>query len=275
MLTLDEVCPTGFSARALVRVSLLVVALWASGCRCPSFSRMIVTDPDGVATSTDITNLSRAIAHFERWSGWRTVCVPELQVRPELREGAVIGLYQGPHQPIQIASMAGHDTAIHEMCHAADERLGWVSRENPELFPVSHVDSVIYRTRGSQIRESFARTCESGPQGRSLMRAIEERCGVPLEHPGHQLVLDMVFEEARPELEPARLSELSVRDLRVDHIVGRDSQLVDVASGGRLLWIVLRDPDPLREAGNPTDRFAREQWRVVGISPESGVVESS
>lgn len=37
--------------------------------------------------------------------------------------------------------------------------------------------------------------------------------------------------------------------------------------------MVLREPDPLREDGNPTDRFAREQWRLVGISPQLGVVE--
>jgi len=233
---------------------------------------MIVTDPDGVATSTDFAQFSRAIAHFERWTGWRTVCVPELQVRPELREGAIIGLYQGPHQPIQLASLSGHDTAVHEMCHAADDRLGWLSHEHPELFPVTHIDSVTYSTRRAQIRESFARTCEQGPEGMALMRAVEQICGVPLEHPGHQLVVDLVYEQAQPVSRAADVNALGVSDLGVEHLIG-DGRLLDVASGGRLLWLVVRDPTPLREAGNPTDRLVREQWRLVGLRPDTGMVE--
>jgi len=234
---------------------------------------MIVTDPDEVASLFDVAEFSQAIAHFEQWSGWRTVCVPELQVRSELREGAIIGLYQGAHQPIQLATGSGHDTAVHEMCHAADDRLGWLSHDHPDLFPVTHIDSVTYASRLSQVRESFARTCETGPSGLSLMRGVEERCGVPLEHPGHQLVVDLVYEGAKPVSAAANIRTLGQRDIGVEHLVGAEGQVRDVASGGRLLWLVVEDLPPLRDAGNPTDHLNLVKWRLLGIAPETGVLE--
>lgn len=233
---------------------------------------MIVTDPLDIALASDVRQFSRAIADFERWTGWRTVCVPELQVQPELREGAVIGLYQGPQQPILLATGSGHDTAIHEMCHAADERLSWPSMENRELYPVTHIDPVTYSTRDAQVRESFARVCEAGPEGLALVRALERRCGVPLEHPGYALVLDEVYASTQPVRIPAELGTLEQEDVGIDAFVG-EGTLVDVGSGGRLIWLVVRDPDPLLEAGNPTDRLTRQVWRVVGWSPESRQVE--
>lgn len=235
---------------------------------------MAVTNPELAATSRDLYQFSKAIANFERWSGWNTVCVPELQVQPELREGRIVGLYQGPLQPILLASGSGHNTAIHEMCHAADQQLGWVSQGNPELYPVTHIDPVTYSTRDAQVRESFARTCEAGPDGLALVRAIEATCGVPLEHPGYALVLDEVFEDVSPVRAPATLRTLVQEDVGVDAIVG-DGTLVDVASGAQLIWFVIRDRDPLLEAGNPTDYLSRTLWRVVGWSPSTRQVVSS
>ena len=233
---------------------------------------MRITNPERVATADDLYAFSRAITLFERWTGWNTVCVPELQVRSQLRQGEVIGLYQGPHNPILLATGAGEHTAIHEMCHAADQQLGWVSDEHPELYPATHIDHVTYASRASQVHESFARTCEAGPEGLGLVRAIEQRCGVPLEHPGYTLVLDQIYEAAAPVRRAAELRTLHQEDVGFDAIIG-DGTLEDVASGGRLIWMVIRDPDPLLERGDPTDWLTRQMWRVVGWSPDTRQIE--
>ncbi len=230
---------------------------------------MRVTDPDGVGTNVDMARFSNAIVEFEAWTGWRTVCVPELQVRPELNGGAVVGLYQGPHEAIQLVSGIGADVAIHEMCHAADQRLGWPSMDNPALFPVTHVDPVNYTSRDSQVRESFARACEAGPEGLSLVRAMGERCGFPIEHPGYTLVLNEVYGKAKVSRTPARLDVLDQHDVGIDGLVG-SSTLLDVASGQSLVWLALKEPTPLRENNDATDILEREAWRVVGFDPMTG-----
>jgi hypothetical protein len=227
---------------------------------------MTVTNPDGAAAVVDLYEASRGIARFERWTGWRTVCVPEVQIRREILEGQAAGLYQGPMNPILVVPEAGESTTVHEMCHAADQRLGWLSDDHPELFPVTHIEPVLYRSRSSQIHESFARACEAGPEGLGLVRAVESRCGVPLEHPGYSLVLEQVYEAAVSTARPAELRTLQTEEISVDAIIGGGT-LLDVASGGRLIWMVIRDPDPLLEAGDLTDQFTRQVWRVVGWSP--------
>ncbi len=266
----------GVRRRCVLRVrsfqTAILVAALATGCACPRFSDMVVTNPEGVASSNDLYEFSKAITEFEHWTGWRTVCVPELQVRSELRDGRVVGLYQGPAQPILLAAGSGNSTAIHEMCHAADQRLGWVSDENPDLFPVTHIDYLNYTSRSSQVHESFARACEAGPDGLGLVRALEPLCGIPLEHPGYTMVLDLVYEDATPVRKPASLGTLELADFGIDAVVG-DGVLLDVASGGRLIWMVVRDPDPLLEEGNLTDFLTRQVWRVVGWSPETQQVE--
>ncbi len=256
--------------RCVLRASVkLAVGLWTpllAGCGCPPFSEMTVTNPEAVASAVHLYEVSRGIAHFERWTGWRTVCVPEVQIRSEILEGRATGLYQGPMNPILVVPEAGERTTVHELCHAADQRLGWLSDEHPELFPVTHIEPVLYRSRSSQVHESFARACEAGPEGLGLVRAVEARCGVPLEHPGYSLVLDEVYEAAPSVARSAALRSLQTEEISVDAIVG-DGTLLDVASGGRLIWMVIRDPDPLLEAGDLTDFFTRQMWRVVGWSP--------
>ncbi|MBO84778.1 MAG: hypothetical protein CL927_05420, partial [Deltaproteobacteria bacterium] len=242
------------------------------GCSCPRFSQMTITNPQSVATAADLYEFSRAITLFERWTGWNTVCVPELQVRSVLRQGEVVGLYQGPQNPILLTTGSGQNTAVHELCHAADQQLGWVSDNHPELYPATHIDHVTYSSRSSQVHESFARACEAGPEGLALVRAIEQRCGVPLEHPGYSLVLDQVYEMAPVARRAAQLRTLHQEDVGIDAIIG-DGSLVDVASGGRLIWMVIRDPDPRLERGDPTDAFTRQMWRVVGWSPSTRQVE--
>ena len=250
---------------------MLTVAL-AVGCGCPRFGDMVVTNPEHLATVPDLYQFSKAIADFERWSGWNSVCVPELQVRGELREGRVVGLYQGPHQPILLAAGSGHSTAIHEMCHAADQQLGWISDNHPDIYPVTHIDPLTYTSRSSQVHESFARACEAGPNGLSLMRALEDRCGIPLEHPGYTMVLEQVYEGIQVARKPATLRTLALDDFGIDSLIG-DGTLLDVASGGRLIWLVVRDPDPILEEGNPTDHLTRQVWRIIGWSPATQQVE--
>ena len=246
----------------------------AVGCGCPRFSEMVVTNPEGVAVASDLYEFSRAIAHFEQWTGWNGVCVPELSVRSELRDGRIVGLYQGPHQPILLATGAGHSTAVHEMCHAADQRLGWISDDFPEQYPVTHIDPVTYSTRASQVHESFARACEAGPDGLALVRGLEQACGIPLEHPGYELVLDRVYEAANPVRKPARLRTLEQEDVGIDALIGA-GELWDIASGAELIWLVVRDPDPLLERDDPTDHLTRHLWRLVGWSPQTRRVEVS
>lgn len=252
----------------------VLAGIFSVGCRCPSFSDMTVTNPQGLATEADAVQFSQAIARFERWTGWRTVCVPELQVQGELRSGRIIGLYQGPRQPILLATGSGFDTAVHEMCHAADERLGWLSMEHPADYPVTHIDPVSYTSRMSQIRESFARACEAGPGGLSLVRAMEQRCGVPIEHPGYERVLDEVYENVGVLTAAAPLGTLSWTTWGLSALLG-DGLLIDAASGGTHVWLLVEDPpppdpEPALEAVRPLRRL-----RVVGVDPRTGAATAS
>ncbi len=253
-------------ARCPVVIGVWIAGVWAVGCGCPRFDEMVVSDPGGLGRAVDRQTVHRAIADFERWTGEVGVCVPAVEFVEEIDGGRFSGRYRGPRNAIEQLPDAGYSITIHELCHAADHQLGWISNDRPELFPVGHVDPVGYPTRYSQEHESLARICQFGPQGLDLQRLVEDRCGLSLKHPGQDLVLNQIYGAARiPEggVPPGRLS---LDMVRLSALVG-DEAVLDVASGENWVWVLT-----LRDAGAPVAErlepaLTPQTMRLTAVDP--------
>jgi hypothetical protein len=111
---------------------------------------MTIDDPQGLASSSEITMLQDAIDDFAGWTGRSGVCVPGLEVVRE-EEIDAWGQYNGPGKPIQIA-MPANFVAWHELCHALDRQEGF-SRRYSSFFPPDIDDP-------DPPSESFAYACQ-------------------------------------------------------------------------------------------------------------------
>ncbi len=252
-----------------------------AGCRCPDFSDMDLVDPGRIGSPFDRVHARRAFADFAAWTGEPGMCVPGVELVPELEGGRFLGLYQGPRDRILQVPGAGHTITVHELCHAADERLGWISNDHPELLPVGHIDPVGYPSRYSQEHESFARICEQGPRALDLQQLVSAQCGVALEHPAQRFVLDQVYPRWRGPGpgDGATLGSLALPSRTLVSLLGevaRDPERVlDVASDDRHVWVLTvqappaPDPERLGPAVAPGLRslwaIDPERLAVVGV----------
>ncbi len=252
----------------------LVPILWLVGCGCPRFDEMDFEDPDGLALTSDRADAFSAIADFARWTGEDGVCVPGVQVAEELSGGMAVGTYRGPRLNILQVPGAGYSTVVHELCHAIDQQNGWLSNDHPEVFPVSHVDPILYPHRAIQVQESFARVCEFGPQGVDLQTILEDQCGVRLEHPGQRLVFDEIYTEVSPARKPQEPGRIALEDVSVGALTGGGS-LVDVASGARWIWL-LTYGQPADVDGQHLDAAVDEYtWTVRAYDPDSWMLQAT
>jgi hypothetical protein len=262
----------GWEPRQTLTRQLAVFGLFLSmGCGCPEFDEMEVGDPDGALSPWDKVTVQAGIADFERWSGLDGVCVPEVSVVAEINGGLASGRYYGPHQAIEVISGAGPTTTVHELCHAWDFEHGGASEENLRLFPVDRIDPFRYRTRSSQVRESFARICERGPYGQDVILALEEECGVELRHPAMDFVLDEVFVKAERTREPARLTPFTPMTRSIGSYIGQGT-LRGAASGQDFVVLLVEDPaDPPGDSGIASESLGLTKWRLVSVDPFDGM----
>jgi hypothetical protein len=249
---------------------LPLVAVLLGSCACPDFDDMQVSDPEGLTTAEERGSIRQAISDFARWTGEEGVCVPAIELREELADGYAVGTYSGPRKNILQVPGAGHSTAVHELCHAIDERMGWMSEDHPRLFPVGHIDPVLYPYRSIQVHESMARICEFGPQGLDLQATLEETCGWELAHPGQDLILREVYDKASPVRTARSPGVFSFSTTSLDSLVGPGLSLMDVASGEHLVWLLISeraeeaDPELLGSTVSPRAVVLR------GVEPRSG-----
>ncbi len=252
----------------------LVLALGLAGCGCPEFSEMDVTDPLNLGTVADYAEIRRGIRDFARWTGETGVCVPEVQLQEELSGGYAVGTYSGPRVPIRLVPGAGHETTVHELCHAIDDQRGWASNDHTRLFPVGHIDHVLYPNRAIQVQESFARICEFGPGGLDLQGALEQRCGWTLAHPGQAYVLDEIYTEASVPRAPAEVSRLETPTRTLQSLIGGES-LVDVASGDTAVWLLTAVGPPGTDPENLGAVSGTGQWVLRGVDPASATMHNT
>ena len=254
-----------FGLRLAPAAALLLV-----GCGCPDFDDMVVGDPDGVANAWDRGVVSQGIHNFEAWSGLDGVCVSGVDVRAEINGGLAMGRYYGPRNAIEVIAGAESSTTVHELCHAWDNREGYVSVEMPEKLPVDRITAALYPTRQAQLRESFARLCERGPHGLELTRTIEDRCGLQMEHPAQTFVLDEVFAAAPRPGSPASVGSLRLLPRSLDAFVG-DRALFQLASGAETVTLLLRDPPPDPSEEGLTDVIDTLSYHLVTVDPATGL----
>lgn len=253
------------------RVLSLAVAL-AGGCACPDFDDMHVSDPEGLTTAAELGLIRQAISDFARWTGEEGVCVPGIELREELSDGYAVGTYSGPRKNILQVPGSGHSTAVHELCHAIDERMGWMSEDHPRLFPVGHIDPVLYPYRSIQMHESMARICEFGPKGLDLQATLENTCGWELAHPGQDLILREVYDQVSPVRTARTPGGFSFSTISLASLAGPQLALVDMASGERLVWMLSSevegtpDPELLGSMAAPRAVVLR------GIEPRTGAL---
>ncbi|MFM2248600.1 MAG: hypothetical protein RL071_4675 [Pseudomonadota bacterium] len=251
---------------------LLALALWtgAPGCGCPDFGDMQIGDPDAVSTDWDQGTVAQGIADFSAWTGLDGVCVTGVDVRAEINGGLAMGRYYGPHNAIEVISGAEPSTTVHELCHAWDREHDLPSMKMPEKLPVDRITAALYPTREAQEREAFARLCERGPRGLDLLRAVEARCGLALEHPAQSWVLDQVFSETAPDMLSEGLGDLRVDALSLDGHVG-DAALFGLASGRSTVVLLTRDAAAPPSADDPLDPRTSAIYRVTTIDPWTGL----
>jgi hypothetical protein len=264
--------PSARPRAAPPRAPALAAALLLSACGCPKFSEMQVEDPAGIGSDWDRSEFARAISDFAAWTGREGVCVPALEIRDSLADGMAIGLYQGPHQHILLVPGSGHDTAVHEMCHAIDQQLGWISNHHIRKFPTGHIDSALYPYRFIQVQESFARICELGPRALDLQGHLERRCELSMEHPGQRFVLDEIFTEVIAPVDPVEVGELTVERRGLAPFTPPGGQLRGVASGDRLLWLLSETPPPPVDMAQASTGLRATTWTLIGVDPATFTV---
>jgi hypothetical protein len=241
-----------------------------AGCGCPDFSEMQIGDPDEVSTAWDQGTVAQGIADFSAWTGLDGVCVTGVDVRAEINGGLAMGRYYGPNNAIEVISGAEPSTTVHELCHAWDREHDLPSMKMPEKLPVDRITAALYPTREAQEREAFARLCERGPRGLDLLRAVEERCGLALEHPAQSWVLDEVFTETAPNMVSEGLGLLRLDPLSLDGHVG-DAALFGMASGRSTVVLLTRDAADPPAADDPLDPRASFTYRLTTVDPWTGL----
>jgi hypothetical protein len=156
---------------------LISIVLGVAACApCGEYATVEVVG----ATDDQRTLIENTLDRFSRWSGRDEVCVTTVEVLDALEEEgrAKLGGFQSAQRLIQLdaAQPDLERTLIHELCHVVDweERLTW---RHPELFPYDpEAFDFALRDEKSRHRESFAVTCENGPEPLQAATQIALEC---------------------------------------------------------------------------------------------------
>lgn len=260
--------------RAVRASPLYALLLLLGGCGCPTFREMHITDPDGVAVDQQLDLVAHSLQRFQEWTALEGVCVPEIQVVDHLP--GFDGFYAGPHRPIHINDRVDdpREITLHELCHGADDSLGFPSDANASLFPETRIQNTdTYRTENARQREAFARACESGPRDFALLDALTPLCG-DRRRPVDQAMRDILYAgytdaPAPDDLVPLTADHLSPR-LPLEALAPYRLHRVAPADDGGLYLILIAherpDDPPFFARLDPETRQLSGIWSL----PEAG-----
>ncbi len=230
----------------------MALAVGLAGCDCPPMDAMVVRDPQGLASGEQVREIRAAFDDFERWTGAESLCVPGVRIRRlpfvggrTLWRGAFIQL---DPEWLEVA----HQATLHELCHAWDREHGFLSLDEPGLFPEDD-EAVSHAFVGPVLRrlESFAFACQEGPRDLGFELGLEEACGLELVGPRERFLLEEVFLTFGPSWTYGGEVELELeRGAWADNIWdlgslgGSPFLLVEEAEGadGSRLWLERVDP---------------------------------
>jgi hypothetical protein len=178
-----------WSARPTLRYRFFMGWMWTIlgiagllGCAepCLDLVDVLVEDPDDLATEEEEVEIRAAMDEFASWIGDLDLCVECVRIR-WISPLGVGGLWRVSDSTVTLEPHDSDFTRItrHELCHAADYAMGWVSLEHPRLFDFRRVEySELYTTVDERTVEAFARACEGGPPPTGIDLGLDLACGL-------------------------------------------------------------------------------------------------
>lgn len=245
---------------------------------CGPWEDLEVRDPDGLLDESDHVAIEAGIALFIDWTDRTETCVQYIEAREELEVSgySLRGRYRSSPNRIHVAEQSPQElyrTTTHEICHAADDELGWVSEGAAEVL-LPHTESLnteLYDTEEMRLGEAFARICAAGPSASWLSQEMASTCGFSGIDPGVTFVREQLFEPQEPPAlggfailatEPQALEELDGAQSLVaaagpDALYALGRSLAE-PEGLITPWLFEIDPS----SGQVVDRLALESFEL-------------
>jgi len=235
---------------------------------------MVVWDLGDRASDEQVYEIYDAFWDFAAFTGDETLCVPGVRIGGE--RGA-LARYWGPGRWLRIRGDMvgrGYRFATHEMCHAWDHEHGHPSAEVPEIFTGEEI-ALDYGNEVARRKESFAQTCEHGPQDVALMQGVDEICGTHRTDERQRWVMEEVYTQWQPPFDVLGTTDIALERVSLPAYPALWSW---VSAGGELIALALMGPaidgdalaPPLAPPRYPSGYGERLGCVLLRVDPWSG-----